>query len=596
MFERPEVASAVADSSLDPMEWWEQSHQIAVDAAYGGEVRTFLRNLEEGTGSIAGNHVPLSQVYLDERTRVCEESAARAGVRCARFLVALTSPAPANSPALEALRRHTPGTNGMDLGMMASLTARVDELSRRLEEMQLRAPTLGIPDGPTRAVLIPPGGRVAFPDYDTAFTPPEGTKTFKLSQQYPSDYDVDEIFPWMEIDYRTQSVSYLQSVLNYCIEGNVEVDFRGQDNEKRKWYHAPWMHDDSAKKEEGRRQGREYLHGLTRERRSRKGELHPLQTTDRLQNWAVSLYSPRGGYTLGRVWLTPDGIPDPSNATFPENTVSFKLLFSAAPVAEVPFLKESFTWTANINPDAVLAADTPFNRVDHEMKLLQVDLAVKDPRAAQNAGWVFGTFIYDGSRRGKSPFERLVPVGLSWGDDAAEKRMLDKDGAFLNPFLREAVVNHELIEPPTGSDWGGRAFVRHLGLGGRLNGPVDNPYSSCISCHGRAGTAVVRSAQDELAGFPMPILAKSGEKADQIAAFGDLFRLIRPNSQLAAATVDATPRRFVTVDYSLQISQGIRNFYTARPVAPSPTPATARATAVSRGVRSLPRASRGDDE
>ena len=43
----------------------------------------------------------------------------------------------------------------------------------------------------------------------------------------------------------------------------------------------------------------------------------------------------------------------------------------------------------------------------------------------------------------------------------------------INPNLKESVINPDPKElPPT-----------HLGWNGRLNGPVDNPRSSCMSCH-----------------------------------------------------------------------------------------------------------------
>jgi hypothetical protein len=407
-----------------------------------------------------------------------------------------------------------------------------------------------------------------FPSYDLEFTPPQGTPIFQLSQDYPPEYKIDEVFPWSDIDYRVNPTSYMKAVLGYCLEGNTDVDFRGQDNGKRKWYHAPWMHNDSENKQEGRRQGREYHHGLTRERRSRARELHPLQVTDRVQNWAVSLYNDRGGYTIGKTWLTPDGFPDPSNATFPDHAVSFKLLFTAASVAEVPYLKGSFKWTANINPSTNPPAGTPFNRVDQEMHLLQLDVAVKDPRAATDSGWVFGTFVYDASQSGATPWDRLVLVGVSWGDDSMDKRMIEKDGSFLNPILKQSSLNASLLEPAEGSGWGHRAYLRHFGLGGRLNGPVDNPSSSCISCHGRAGVYAASLPLNPNSGFPMPILAgkgaEMGSMENQRKEFTEFFRDIRPNSHLEKAPgTGAEKFTYVTVDYSLQISQGIRNYYQA---------------------------------
>jgi hypothetical protein len=255
----------------------------------------------------------------------------------------------------------------------------------------------------------PTGAR--FHSFDPNHPPPAGAKTFRLSQDYPEFYNPAERFAWEAIDYAAEPEKYLRAVLAYCLEGNKEVDFRGQDNARRKWYHAPWMHDDSEPKKNGA--GREYHHGLTRERRSRAGELHT-QQTKRWQNWAVGMVNDRGGYTLGQVWDTSEEYPDPTRATFPDHTVSFKLLFTNAPDEQVPFLKGSMKWTANIYKDVENYA---FPRADREVRLLQLDVAVKEPRVAARSGWIFGTFVYDGGATGADVWDRLAFVGISWGDD-----------------------------------------------------------------------------------------------------------------------------------------------------------------------------------
>ncbi len=67
---------------------------------------------------------------------------------------------------------------------------------------------------------------------------------------------------------------------------------------------------DRLTKVDGARDGvdveEQYRHWLTRERRSRELELHRLQES-RAQNWAVGFYNDRGGYTIGKVWLTASG-------------------------------------------------------------------------------------------------------------------------------------------------------------------------------------------------------------------------------------------------------------------------------------------------
>ncbi|MGH7453533.1 MAG: hypothetical protein ACRENG_19445, partial [bacterium] len=196
---------------------------------------------------------------------------------------------------------------------------------------------------------------------------------FRLSQDYPQKRPRNEE-PWKAFKFKTQPQEYLERVLQYVYEGNVEVDWDGQKNAVRKWYHTPWLHVGPN--------GREFVRGLTLERSSRPRELHPNQTST-FRNWAVGLYNPRGGYTIGKVWMPPNA-PKEKEAKFLEGTVAVKLLFTTATVAEVPFLQGAKEWQADINRD-------PNNL--GTLRLLQIDIAVRDGRANATTGWVFGTFI-----------------------------------------------------------------------------------------------------------------------------------------------------------------------------------------------------------
>jgi hypothetical protein len=183
---------------------------------------------------------------------------------------------------------------------------------------------------------------------------------------------------------------------------------------------------------------------------------------------------------------------------------------------------------------------------------------VKEPRVASTTGWVFGTLIYDASAPGKTAWDRMVPVGLSWGDDPSTTKFMNRDGALVNTALKETRVNSLLVEVPDW-DYGNRAYVRHHGLGGRLNGPVDNPVSSCISCHGRAGTWEAALPLNPNSGRPMEFALFNVQKPSEFPAdrFDQFFRLVRGMAHVEVVNGE----RFVTTDYSLQVSAGIRNFY-----------------------------------
>lgn len=77
--------------------------------------------------------------------------------------------------------------------------------------------------------------------------------------------------------------------------------------------------------------------------------------------------------------------------------------------------------------------------------------------------------MYDTSTLGKTVWEKMVPLGLSWGDDPSEKSMINRDDVFVNTKLGETRITSTLIER---KDWeyDSRAYARHLGLGGRFNG------------------------------------------------------------------------------------------------------------------------------
>ncbi|MBK1896722.1 hypothetical protein [Chryseobacterium paridis] len=387
-----------------------------------------------------------------------------------------------------------------------------------------------------------------FPSYNANYTPPSGMKTFELSQDYPKILIVEN-YPWQSIDFTKDPELYMQTVLHYCLEGNREVDFRGQENKIRKWYHAPWLHDDGKYLNKAYiGNGREYIHGLTREFATPKYKIHDQQDIE-LENWAVGMYNSPGGYTLGQVWSAPNQDPDPVKSNFPEGTVSFKLLFTDGTLSKVPFLKNTLEWKANIyvcNPNTECADKT---RTERTVRLLQIDIAIKDKRALKT-GWVYGTFMYDGSSKGKTVWDRMVPVGLSWGNDSGITKDVHRDGAFINKELQESFINASLIHSEKKDKTA--AYLKYHGLGGRLNGPIDNSISSCISCHGNAAVSSK--------GVTLP-LGDFKATTTRLNYSPESFRQFFSDIAPGANTMRYKGEEYVTTDYSLQVSTGIRNYY-----------------------------------
>lgn len=374
-----------------------------------------------------------------------------------------------------------------------------------------------------------PHNQQPFPDF--GFPPPmdqfEGA-LFTLSQDYPTEPIVDKkpdflSIPFNENKEKQNWLEYLLAVRRYCFEGNIEVDWDVRKNAVRKWYHAPWQHAGPK--------GREGIRGLTREATSQPGQLAPTQT-DKFQTYAVAFYNDIGAVTIGHVWRDHLN-PDTNDIRFDVGTVVFKLLFTQATADQVPYLRPPVEWTAFAE-----VSDKDRNRKIQKLRLLQMDIMVRDERMERinGTGWVFGTYCYNGKVKSENPYERLVPVGLQWGNDPT----IDKDTVNQKPQqtlpnneLTETVINASADLPP-----------QHLGWNGRLNGPADYYASSCMSCHSTAQYPVSRYQNPD---FGTRKVKRGSE--EWMRWFRNL-ECGKPFSEKSNST-----------DYSLQLTIGIQNFH-----------------------------------
>lgn len=87
---------------------------------------------------------------------------------------------------------------------------------------------------------------------------------------------------------------------------------------------------------------------------------------------------------------------------------------------------------------------------------------------------------------GETVWQRFAPIGLQWGNDPdlAPGATCPPGGGRCDPLaLKEQWVDRAVVArlaaPPLN--------ISHLGFGGRLAGPVDDPGSGCMSCHQTAG-------------------------------------------------------------------------------------------------------------
>ncbi len=368
-----------------------------------------------------------------------------------------------------------------------------------------------------------------FPDF--GYVPPKDQyegKLFRLRQDFPVIKPVKGEPSFFQIpfdkngDGQKNWKKYLMEVRDYCFEGNITVDWDLSRNTKRKWYHVPWQHFG--------RNGREGIHGLTREATAQPKQL-ALSQTDRFQTYAIGFYNELGGYTIGKVWRDHYQ-PDLSAAIFPPGTVVCKILFTQATDKEVPYLLNPISWDVY----AEISDQNQIRKVQ-KLQLLQLDVMIRDDRALRlnGTGWVFGTFCYNGVLGNPNRWYNLVPVGLQWGNDPT---VTDSE---VNPHAARTIINEKLKETVINDS--NELPPQHLGWGGRLNGPADYFASSCMSCHSTAQYPVQAPMNPEFRHSP-PQPRGSSE-------WRRWFRNLQcgePFSEFSHST-----------DFSLQLAGGIKN-------------------------------------
>lgn len=128
----------------------------------------------------------------------------------------------------------------------------------------------------------------------------------------------------------------------------------------------------------------------------------------------------------------------------------------------------------------------------------QFDIIVKDSQSSPKTGWVFMTLVYDRNAPGNTVWDKMVPLGVQWGNDPQATR--------AGMPLTENWINPAAPKYST----------QTLGWGGRLSGPNDGgrnniavngkaiknaPNSGCMSCH---STSQWNTAKGRMVSFLLP--------------------------------------------------------------------------------------------
>ncbi|EPX83583.1 hypothetical protein Salmuc_02191 [Salipiger mucosus DSM 16094] len=292
-----------------------------------------------------------------------------------------------------------------------------------------------------------------------------------------------------------------------------ELGFQTNVNGETAWFHMPWMAYDPT-------MGREFAHGTTNERTAHLSDFlgSPMPNATPIsgmteacqarfahgfESWAVGVYNKWGAYALGQAF-PEDGAPAlveqngktvPAGLPFSEGTLVAKFLTTNATPDCVPYLADSAVWQVNRHQ---VSSDEEYTcqRGLQTTRLTQVDVAVVDHRSPTR--WVYGTFGYSANAPGDTVLERLVPLGLQWGSDPDTFPAVPRADSVP---ASQSVLNTKIDT------------YEHWGCAGRLAGPVDNPKSSCVSCHTAAFAAADQTSADTGQDIP-PVFGFPGICAD----------------------------------------------------------------------------------
>lgn len=328
--------------------------------------------------------------------------------------------------------------------------------------------------------VIPPPAAKGFTVND-AVSAAQNLPRFVLRADYDKSRREEDAFPWRGLNLRDKKEALRAALLlqKYFYENmanqnprNPDMNFIAQKNTSRYWCHVPWLNVGPS--------GREAIHGLTKEldmKPSTKIDVYSAATPG--TDWGVAYFNAPGCETLGDVFGTasvPATVPHWDRTNFKNGTVSVKILFTSA---NFPAIKDAYAWKANVSD--VGQSERSIKTVRH----IQMDISVKESSfvgiAPRMNNWTMFGFYYDPNYDFDKEFR------AEFGEENPLKAIPNLPAGLFK--MRPMGVQTGFDAPSTG-DTILFGSAQANGAGGRLNGPADNPKTSCLGCHATAGHPV----------------------------------------------------------------------------------------------------------
>ena len=344
--------------------------------------------------------------------------------------------------------------------------------------------------------------------------------------------EADSVAPWikedgsvMDVTNATEALELAQKMQRYVYEGwfdgvaKMDTDKHFKSNSYRTWCSTPWLNVNTEK-------GRDAIHGLTKEfplePEAIREKYYPELVIEKYAktSWGVAYFNKPTCDMYGRVFGTPENPKEPTLPTTPEalaqrkrdfrvgeGAVSFKLLFSTVTSDEYvkadgsqPF-KKAYSWNAYISAQSSRPSDPPKPRQLIPATHIQMDIAIRSEKLVEkhnskldgkdrSAPWVMLTYYFDPDYQAKhldglglpEGFEHMRPLGVQFGLGRGESVIFQgsKNNEEIDDFAPKNLAQFENGEVPAEA------------IGQRLNGPADNPKSSCLGCHANAAPKHMR--------------------------------------------------------------------------------------------------------
>lgn len=347
---------------------------------------------------------------------------------------------------------------------------------------------------------------------------------FELRHDYPKTLPPAIEFPWRKVTdngpiTQANSLAYVEALKKYVAKDMRRLIYNYQDwkPQKEKWWESIWLGAE-----------REPIRGMYVGSGFPAGTLTD-QTLD-LTTYVLTMYDERAAKTLGNIWGTNlQGAMNPTfskeGTQYAEGSVIIKFSFVTPCGADWLPMVGAASWqlytTLNTSNGSGLSKSSQCKNngsngnsttpVITNVYFMQFDIIVKDSVAAPETGWVFSTLVYDKDAQGKDQWDKMIPLGATWGGNPD---VINTDPSALIPPVK--------VNPKLTQNWVNPASPRYatvtLGWDGRLSGPNDGAVVTpawtgnhfykpglasvgCFACHS--------SAQYPMTSFLLPTTTAS---------------------------------------------------------------------------------------